>query len=37
MVNYVVPDDEVEARALALAKEIAENSPDSVVAQLYGE
>ncbi|TXT04295.1 hypothetical protein VHUM_04182 [Vanrija humicola] len=35
MVNYVVPDDEVEARALALAQEIAENSPDSVVAQLY--
>ncbi|KAL1409339.1 hypothetical protein Q8F55_003321 [Vanrija albida] len=35
MINYVVPDDEVDARALALAQEIAENSPDSVVAQLH--
>lgn len=37
MVNEVVPDDKVEARALELAKEIAANSPDSVIAGLYGE
>jgi enoyl-CoA hydratase/carnithine racemase len=37
MVNEVVPDDQVEARALELAKAIAANSPDSVVAGLYGK
>lgn len=36
MVNYVVPDDSVEAKALELAKTIASNSPDSVMALLYG-
>lgn len=36
MVNYVVPDDAVEAKALELAVAIAANSPDSVMALLYG-
>ena len=37
MVNEVVPDDQVESRALEIAKTIAGNSPDSVVAGLYGK
>lgn len=37
LVNFVVPDDEVESRALKLAVEIAGNSPDSIQCGLYGE
>lgn len=37
MINEVVPDDDVEKRALEIATVIAGNSPDSVVAGLYGE
>lgn len=36
-VNEVVADDDVEKRALQLALAIAGNSPDSVMALLYGE
>lgn len=36
MVSYVVPDDAVEAKALEIARSIASNSPDSVMATLYG-
>ncbi|GMK54927.1 hypothetical protein CspeluHIS016_0115130 [Cutaneotrichosporon spelunceum] len=36
MINYVVPDDQVDAKALEIAKTIASNSPDSVMATLYG-
>jgi enoyl-CoA hydratase/carnithine racemase len=37
MINYVVPDAQVDAKALEIAKTIASNSPDSVMATLYGE
>jgi enoyl-CoA hydratase/carnithine racemase len=37
LVNMVVPDDEVEARALQMAKETAANAPDSVQLSLFGE
>lgn len=37
MINEVVPDANVEARALEIAKIISSNSPDSVMALLYGE
>lgn len=36
MINAVVPDDEVEKKALEIAGAIAENSPDSVVSLMYG-
>lgn len=36
MINAVVPDDEVEKKALEIAGAIAENSPDSVVSLVYG-
>lgn len=37
LVNVVVPDDKVEARALQMACQTAANSPDSVQLALYGE
>lgn len=37
LVNMVVPDDEVEARALQMAIETAANAPDSVQLCLFGE
>lgn len=37
LVNTVVPDDEVDAKALEIAKQTAANSPDSVRLSLYGE
>lgn len=36
MINYVTPDNQVEAKALEIAQTIASNSPDSVQATLYG-
>ncbi|CAK9781755.1 enoyl-CoA hydratase [Cutaneotrichosporon oleaginosum] len=36
LVNMVVPDDQVEARALQMAKETAANAPDSVQLCLFG-
>ncbi|RSH82383.1 uncharacterized protein EHS24_007350 [Apiotrichum porosum] len=36
MINEVVPDANVESRALEIAKIISSNSPDSVMALLYG-
>lgn len=36
MINYVVPDDQVDAKAIEIAKTIAGNSPDSVQAILNG-
>ncbi|BEJ00194.1 hypothetical protein CcaverHIS631_0500510 [Cutaneotrichosporon cavernicola] len=36
LVNMVVPDDQVEARALKLAMDTAANSPDSVQLCLFG-
>lgn len=37
LVNMVVPDDEVDARALQMAKETAANAPDSVQLAMYGK
>lgn len=37
LVNMVVPDDEVDARALQMAKETAANAPDAVQLALFGE
>lgn len=37
LVNFVVSDDEVDAKALELAKMIASYSPDSVRTILQGE
>jgi len=37
LVTTVVPDSEVEERALEMAKQTAANSPDAVQLALYGE
>lgn len=37
LVNAVVPDDQVEAKALSLAKDIAANSPDSIIVLMHGK
>lgn len=37
LVNMVVSDDQVEARALQMAKDTAANAPDSVQLCLYGK
>ena len=37
IVNYVVSDEEVDAKALEIAKTIASYSPDSVATILQGE
>lgn len=36
LVNVVVPDDEVDAHALEIAKQTAANSPDSILLSLFG-
>lgn len=36
LVNMVIPDDEVDAKALEIATQTAANSPDSVLLSLYG-
>lgn len=37
LVNAVVPDDQVEAKALDFAKAIAANSPDSIIVLMHGK
>lgn len=37
LVNAVVPDDQVEGKALEMAKAIAANSPDSIIVLMHGE
>lgn len=37
LVNAVVPDDQVEAKALEFAKAIAANSPDSIIVLMHGK
>lgn len=37
LVNMVVPNDEVDARALQMAKDTAANAPDSVQLALFGK
>lgn len=37
MINEVVENDKVEERALAVAKQIASNSPDSLICLLHGK
>jgi enoyl-CoA hydratase/carnithine racemase len=37
LVNAVVPDDQVEAKALDFARAIAANSPDSIIVLMHGK
>lgn len=37
LLNAVVPDDQVDAKALEFAKAIAANSPDSIIVLMHGK